>query len=254
MEDQKAKVLLFKSVSGLVIVFAVLAVYSAFWGPLRKIADSQYPVRVVSVSAEGKATVAPDIAKISFSVVSDGLDPTKLADENNKKMNGAIAFVKSLGIDAKDIKTTQYNISPKYNYDRYTGQSTIYGYTMTQGVLITMRDFTKVPGLLAGVSEFGINQVSGVSFEVEDPEKYMVEARNMAFSRAKAKAQAMAEANGARIKRVVTFSEFEGGYPGPYFAKAEMGMGGDGGVPVPPTIEPGTQEVTVNVSVTYEIW
>ncbi len=254
MEDQKAKILLFKSVSGLVIVVAVLAVYSAFWGPLRKIADSQYPVRVVSVSADGKATVAPDIAKISFSVVSDGLDPTKLADENNKKMNGAINFVKSLGIDAKDIKTTQYNISPKYDYDRYTGQSTIYGYTMTQGVLVKVRDFTKVPQILGGLPEYGINQVSGVSFEIEDPEKYLAEARTIAFERAKAKAQAMAKENGTRLKRVVTFSEFGGGYPISYFAKAEMGMGGDGGAPVPPTIEPGTQEVTVNVSVTYEIW
>ena len=124
---------------------------------------------------------------------------------------------------------------------------------MTQGVVINVRDFEKVPKVLAGLPELGINQISGVSFEIEDPEKYMVEARNMAFNRAKAKAQAMARANGARIKRVVTFSESTGGWP-IYYGKEMMLDGIGGGGPVAPSIEPGTQEVTVQVSVTYEIW
>lgn len=256
MDDQKAKTQLFKALTLFIMVGAALAVYSILWGPMAKQSASFYPSRTISVSAQGKTTVTPDIARVSFSVVSEGLDASKIMDENNRKMNQAIDFVKSLGIDVKDIKTTQYNLSPKYNYDRFTGQSMMYGYTMTQGVLVSIRDFTKVPSVLSGLPGFGINQVSGVSFEVESPEKYLSEARTKAFAEAKAKARTMAKANNVRIKRVMNFSEYGGGYPIPYYAKTEMamGMGGDAMAPVAPTIEPGTEEATVQVSVTYELW
>src|SRR3989338_8947003 len=61
--------------------------------------------RTITVSADAKATVVPDIAKISFSVVSEGSDPAKLQEENTQKMVAAIDFIKSQAIDSKYIKT-----------------------------------------------------------------------------------------------------------------------------------------------------
>lgn len=240
-----------------IVVFFVFlmaaVVYSLFFGPAKKYSDSLMPAKTITVSAEGKVTVSPDIAKLSFSVVSEGIDPKTLADDNNKKMKLAIDFVKSQGIDEKDIKTTDYNLSPKYEYDEKTKKTFISGYTLTQTVLVKIRDLNKVADVLAGLPPLGINQISSVSFDINDPEKYLSDARNQAFDKVKEKAVAMAEKNGVNLGQVINFYEYQ---PITYYGqtKAVSGLGGgEAAAPVLPQIQAGSQEVTVQVSVVYEI-
>lgn len=215
----------------------------------------------VTAAAEGKATVVPDIARISFSVISEGKDPAVIQKDNTEKMNSVIEFVKGQGIDKKDIQTANYNLYPRY--DCVKGEATIYsyppckqvlaGYTLTQTVLLKVRDLEKVAPILAGLPERGINEINGPNFSVDDPDKYLADARKEAFDKARAKVEAMAKANGVHIVRVVTFSESTGGYP--IYARMEaFGKGGGpDAAPTPPQIEPGSEEVSVQVSVTYEI-
>ncbi len=221
-----------------------------------------FPERTaITVSGEGKTVAIPDVTAISFSVVTEGMDPAKIQAENAKKMNDAIEFVKSEGVDKRDIKTANYSLYPRYDYVQALpaiypyppGRQVLSGYTVTQTVYVKVRDAEKVSPILAALPEKGINQIESVSFEVDDPEKYLNEAREEAFKKARAKADAMASQNGVKVRRVVTFSESTGGYPIPYFRGLEaVGKGGDAGA-VPPQIEPGSEEVTVQVSVTYEI-
>jgi uncharacterized protein YggE len=219
---------------------------------LQKLGDSFMPVRTITVSAEGKTTVAPDLAQFSFSVVTQGKDPSQIVDENNKKVSAAINFVKSQGVDAKDIKTSGYNLSPDYRYDENIRRSFIVGYTITQSVNVKVRDFDKLPKVLSGLTPVGVNQISGISFSVEDPERFMKEARKIAFERARAKAESMASQNGVGLGKVVNINEFGGPTPIPYFRGAALEAKGGDSI-TPPTIEPGTQEVTIQVSVTYAL-
>ena len=210
--------------------------------------------RTITVSAEGKVKVPSDIATIMFGVMSEGKDPKVLQEDNVKKINAAIAFVKAQGIDAKDIQTQQFSLSPKYHWVPDTGRQVWDGYTLQQTVVVKVRDFEKVTAILSGLAGLGVNEISGPNFQVEDPEKYLNEAREQAFEKARAKVNAMAKANGVRIRRVVTFSEGSGGYPIYYERAFDMkAVGGAEPAPTPPTIEPGQEEVTVQVSVTYEI-
>lgn len=232
---------------------AILILVSA--NALWRYGKSLYPARVINVSAEGKVVVSPDIANLSFSVVSQGKDPEKLQNDNNVKINNALDFIKSEGVDPKDIKTADYNLSPNYRYDEKRGVSSIDGYTLSQTVLVKIRDLGKAGKILVGLPSRGINQIGGLNFSIENPDKFLNEARKEAFAKARAKAEAMAEQNDMKIKGVVTFNEYGGGYPGPIYMRAEaFGKGGDvAPTPAPPSIEPGSQEVTIQVNVTYEI-
>lgn len=233
------------------LFLVVVIIYSLFFGPAKKYGDSLMPAKTINVSAEGKITVSPDIAKLSFSVVSEGANPKLLAENNNKKMNAAIDFAKSQGIEEKDIKTTEYNLSPRYEYDEKTKKTFISGYTLTQTVLVKVRDLTKTAEVLGGLPELGINQISSISFDIDEPEKYLSEARNQAFDKAKEKAEAMAEKNGVELVRVINFYEYQSI---PYYQNVKaLGMGGAEAAPALPQIQPGSQEVTIQVSVTYEI-
>ena len=243
-----------------IIVFLLFlmvgAIYSAFWGPFKQLitiySDSLYPTKTFSVSAEGKVIVSPDIAKFTFSVVSEGKDVKVLTEANNKAMNTAVEFVKSNSIDEKDIRTTQYDLSPRYEYDEKTRKTSISGYALTQTVLVKVRDLAKVADIVGGLPALGINQIGSISFEVDDDEKYLAEARRLAFEKAKVKAQEVASQNGVSIGDIVGF--WESGVQ-PYYSSNEkaVGMGGDGAITIAPQIQPGTQEITVQVSISYEI-
>ncbi len=223
----------------------VLAYAAGAWS------KSFVPTRTIFVSADGKATIKPDIATINFSVFSEGVSATTIQADNTRKVNDAIAVVKALGVDAKDIQTSGYNLSPKYTYEQKTGKSSIDGYQVTQTVTVKVRnldDAAKIVGSLPGV---GVNKISGPEFSVEDTEKYLASARTEAFVKARAKAQMLARAAGVGLGRVVTFSESSGGFPPPLmYMRASSAMGGE---PPIPNFEPGMQEASVSVSVTFEI-
>lgn len=238
-----------KSVLMVVVTVAILVgIQLAFqWG------DSLYPSRSITVSAEGKTTVSPDIAKLSFSVISEGSNPNQLEINNAKKVTAAVDYVKSQGVDDKDIKTSSYNLSPKYAYNDTTKKNYIDGYTMTQTTSVKVRDLNKVADILGGLSDKGVNEIGSVTFAVDDPDKYLDQARSDAFNKAAAKAKLMAEVNHVRIVRVTNFYESQGG-PTPYYDA--YGKGGALGMETAsfaPSISAGSSDLTVQVSVTYEI-
>ncbi len=235
----------------LLLVMVIILIISSV-SALHHYVDSSPSSRNITVSAEGKTVTIPDIAKINFSVVTEGIDTVKISSENAEKMDKAVNFIKSEGIEAKDIQTAGYDLSPKYEYDKEKRKSFISGYTLTQTVYLKIRDFSKISKILGTLPELGVNDISSLVFEVENQDKFLNDARNQAFEKALAKAKTMADKNGVKIKRVVTFTEYQSNHP--IYAMEKFGMGGGDAAPsVVPAIEPGSQEITVNVSVTYEI-
>lgn len=222
--------------------------------------------RSFSASGEGKVVAVPDVATFTFSVVSEGgKDLGDIQQENIKKVNQVIAFVKSNGVDAKDVQTEGYNVSPRYQYYSCreplpSSKATpcpppdIVGYTVTQTVLVKVRDFSKVGDIVGGVVENGANSVSRLSFTIDDRTKVEQEAREQAIAKAKEKAFEIADAGGFRVGRLLGIDE---GYQPYYPAAYGMGGGADFETPkatyTPPTIEPGSQEIVVTVNMRYEI-
>jgi hypothetical protein len=216
--------------------------------------------RSFAVSAEGKVIGVPDVARFSFSVVTQGgKDLAKLQEENTKKVNAAIAYVKSEGVEAKDVKTSEYRVEPRYQYFdcsrtvRNDGPVAcpppeIVGYAVTQSVEIKARDFSKVGGLLSGVVTAGANTVSQLSFTVDDPSALEDQARAEAIEKAQAKAKQIAKAGRFSIGRLLGIDE---GGMAPYYRMESvktmaMGMGGGSDMA-------GSEEVRVTVTLRYEI-
>ena len=246
----------------LVLAYAAVAYVGAYSSSIQ---PGSY--RSFSVTGEGRVTAIPDVARISFSVVTEGgKDIAALQKTNTEKMTKAIAFVKARGVDAKDIKTEGYSLQPRYqNYScdlRSSGTGVcppaeIVGYTIRQSVAVKVRDFANTGAILSGVVDNGANEVYGPSFVIDDPSKAQDEARAEAMAKAQAKAASIARAGGFGLGRLLGISE--GGYPGPYYDKfaVEGGMGAGGAMSAPaapaPTIEPGSEDVTISVMLQYEI-
>ena len=207
--------------------------------------------RTITVSGEGKVVVKPDIAQISVSVISEDKTVSKVITSNTGKMNGVIGKMKTLGIDEKDMMTSGYNLSPIYNYPENLPPS-ITGYRLNQTLSLKIRNLDIVDNVIDDATTAGANDVYGLTFKLDDDTEVMNQAREKAFAEAKTKAKMMADAAGVKLGDVYTFSEgYNNYYPTPYVrAEKAYDMGGGGSTP---DIQSGSQEYSVNVSITYEI-
>jgi len=206
----------------------------------------------INVTGEGKISVKPDLAVANVSVVSESKKVSDAQAVNTQKMNAITNYLKNdLKIEDKDLKTVEYNIYPDYNYTQEGGRIFI-GYKITQTLEVKIRDLAKVGDVLEGVVAKGANEVSSLQFTVDDLEKVKIDARKLAIDNAKAKAEALTSQLGVKLGRIVSFSEnYYNPYPGPYIMKEmSSGVGGGG---VVPDIQAGENEITVNVSVVYEM-
>ena len=252
----KEKKNLYSALSLFLLVVMVLAVYSVFWGALS--GDNSPAYRTISVSAREKVVVRPDVARTSFSVVTEGEDTEDITTRNNERVTEAIEYLKQLGVEEKDIRTSEYNLRPVYSQPTYNSYSEfvprIAQYSLTQTVQVTVRDFSIISDMFDGLIDIGVNKVQNISFEVEDPEVYAEDARLEAFKKAREKAEAMADASGFSLGDVTSVYEYiEDQAPGQYRDMA-MGYGGDeSSYAAAPTIEPGSNEVWVNVGMSFEI-
>ncbi|MDD2646930.1 MAG: SIMPL domain-containing protein [Patescibacteria group bacterium] len=208
------------------------------------------PQQNISVSGEGKAIGIPDIGLVTLSVVTDKLTAKEVMQENSSKMNEIIKFVKDSGVDVKDIQTTGYYLSPRYDWR--DGIRIDRGYELTSSISVKMRNLDKVSEIIDGAVSRGANQVGDIQFIIDDKEKLRNDAREKAIAQAKEKARDIAKSVGFSLGRVVSFSENDGTYTYSqpiYLDKAMSGIGGGGA----PSIEQGSQEITVNVTLGFEL-
>ncbi|MCX6813167.1 MAG: SIMPL domain-containing protein [Candidatus Azambacteria bacterium] len=238
------------------ITFVILALFLVFSGYKQLIdavnnyrnGGSNNSPQMVSFTGEGKVKATPDTAKVEIGLITEGKDSISVQNENSSKMNAVIKFLKEQKISGEDIKTSAYNLSPKYEYNK--GKSTLVGYILNQSLTITIRDLNKIGGILDGAVSNGANQINSISLFVDKPEELKNKAREDAVKQAKEKASDAAKIAGFRLGRLVNFSENLFGEPRIY--SEALGMGGSATAPAP-QIEPGTQEITIRITLTYLI-
>ena len=214
----------------------------------------------ITVQGQGQAALAPDVARISFTVDNTAPTVAEAQEATAKQANAAIDFVKKQSVAEKDIKTLSYSISPQYEYPApcYSGicpperAPKVTGYQVSETVQATVRDLAKVGDLLAGLGGLEVQNLSGPSFALDDETAGYDAARADAIGKAKAQAGLLAKQLGVRLGKIVNFSESSGGYPYPMYA---YGMGGDAAVSkaATPDVPSGENTYNASVSITYEL-
>jgi uncharacterized protein YggE len=215
------------------------------------------PQTTINVTGKGEVVAVPDIATFSFSVTKESLSIEEAQTEATKANNDIMAFLKKSGIDEKDIKTTGYNIYPRYEYSGsssyyQSGKRTLAAYVVSHSVTVKVRKISDSGKILSSLAELGATDVSGLTFGFDKDDDLRASARAKAIDDAKAKAKVLARDLGVALVRVISFNE-GGGYPVYGYAGAMSAAPmGKGGGPAP-EISVGEDKITSNVSITYEI-
>lgn len=240
-----------KNFQNIILVEIFIFILICFWF-VYEYSKNINPQRTFSVTGEGKEIVIPNIAEVRIGLITEGNDLIKIQEESSKKFNKVIEFLKSKGIDNKDIKTEDYSITPKYKYDKVT---TIIGYTISQNLSVKIRDLKKINEILAGVVKNGANNIYGPNFTIDEEKIYLEKAREKAIIEAKEKALKISKLAGFRLGKILTITEnIYQPYP-VYSFDIGQTIGGAGGErkEIVPQIEPGSKEIKLYVTITYEI-
>ncbi len=221
----------------------------------------------ISVTGESEVFAKPDVVELSFSVSKDAKTVGEAQKNSTEKINEIISYLKDMKVDDADIKTTDYSVYPKYEYQRAVsclgmmngycpdGKQILVGYTVNQTVDIKVRKIDDAGKILVAIGDKGATNVSGLNFTVDKKKEVEADARNKAIQDAQKKADVLAKNLGVKLTRVINFSE--GQAPTPYY-----GMGGGmmktASFAAPeaapaPSIPVGENKFTSNVTITYEI-
>lgn len=233
-----------------VLVLGVILFYTSSMVYGYKALPQNYPQQI-TVTGEGKAYAKPDIAMVSLGMHSEAQKSQEAVDKNNQIMNAIIKSVKDLGVDEKDIRTTNYNLTPLYDY---TEMGRIFkGYSLDQQLQVKIRNFEKISDILDAATSGGANTVGDLQFTIDNPEAARAEARAKAIEQAKEKAVSLFAQSGLKMGKLINV--YEGGYGGCGLGcmAPAYGMGGamEKDASIAPQIQSGQTEVNSTVTLTY---
>ena len=210
------------------------------------------PMReTISVSGTGRSTLVPDRVTFNVSVQTVGQTVDEAVNENNAKVAAVLAALKKAGARDTDIRTSNFSIYPQQDYQQ--GKlPRILGYNVSNSVTVTRPNPAEASKLLQAAINAGVNQSSGLNFEVSDPSRGRDAALKAAFDDAKSKASLLAQAAGRTLGPAISISEGGGVInppPRPYGMVMQAKAEAVSEVPV----EAGTQENSYTVSVIFEL-
>ncbi len=261
--DEQKRVGKWASISLLLLSAFLLVQVVIGFKKLPNIGKEIYPQSTIMATGSGEAFAIPDVASFSFTITEASEDVASAQKLLDEKIAKALEAVRASGVEDKDIKTTSYNVYPKYEWNQVTciaypcpqGKNELIGYEVTETILVKVRDTSKAGDLVSKVGATNVSNISGLEFTIDDREKYVAEARKQAIEEAKAEAKVLAKQLGVKLGKMLYYTD-NGGYPVSYYG--EMGMGGAGDMkavsaPARAELPTGETKITANITITYEI-
>ena len=175
--------------------------------------SSIQPETTITLMGRGSIEQPPDVAMINVGVQVEAKTAAEAMAQQATNMNGVFAAVKAAGIADRDMQTGNMSLNPVYEYPN-NARPRLTGYQASNSITIKVRKLDTLGKTLDAVVKGGGNAINGISFSVDQPDKFQNEARVEAVKDAAAKAELYAQAVGYKVKRIVTISEQEF-YPQP---------------------------------------
>lgn len=206
------------------------------------------PNRTMTVSGTGEVSLVPDIASINIGVHTEADQVSDALSNNTAQANAIAEVLQTLGVEEKDVQTSNFNVYPSNRYDPMTGQVTGTYFAVDNTVTVIVRDLSKLGEVLSAVVNAGANNINGISFDVEDRDAAVAQARELAIQNAKDKAQVIADAAGVELGDLININVYGGNNYVTYY-DAKGGAYADSSVPV----SAGSLTITMECNLIYEI-
>ena len=145
----------------------------------------------LSVNGHGQVVLPPDVAYVTIGVHTEATDVSNAVQDNANQVAAVMASLSEAGVAPEDMQTSNFSVYTTDNYDPMTGLINGKKYSVDNTVNVTARDLAGLGGLLDRAISAGANSIWGVTFDLENKDTAMAQARDMAVQDAMTEAQAL---------------------------------------------------------------
>lgn len=210
-----------------------------------------------TITSNGIATVdvMPDIVSINFNVETSGTDAKEAKNANAEIVDAVVTALIREGFARDEIVTQNFNVYEEFDWSRDRRTSIGFKATHSIKVELSTEDSDKIGEAVdAGIDNGAM--LSYINFELSQDlqNEYKAEALKLAAQDARVKAEAVAEGLGVEIGRVISTGSSDFRYsPWMAYGLDETSVNSLKGIEIETEIQPGTREVSAQVSVTYKL-
>ena len=147
-----------KIVSIILAVAALVLAVSCTAGDIGKVPN----IRTMNVSGSGKVTMVPDMAYISIGVRTEDAEVSAALNGNTTQALKISQALQEMGVEEKDIQTTNFNVYPMQNYDN-EGKVIKTTYVVENTVYVTVRKLADLGTILDKTIKSGANSIYGIN-------------------------------------------------------------------------------------------
>jgi uncharacterized protein len=235
-----------------VSVILLAAVALSACGPATIVANPVPPQRTMNVNGTGMVMLTPDIAYINIGVHTELPTAAEAVSSNTTQTQQVVDAIKSMGVDAKDIRTTNFSIYANTQTDPQSGARTGTTYVVDNTVYVTVRKLDTLGDLLDASIKAGANSINSIQFDVQDKTAAIKQARDAAVKDARTQAEELASASGVTLGDLQTVSFYDS-VPTPMADSFGKGGGAVMSAAAAVPVSAGQLTITVTVNMVYEI-
>jgi uncharacterized protein YggE len=166
----------------------------------------------LTVGGTGTIERAPDLARLTVSIVTNDDNPTVSSSQNNDRYNVLKTKLAAIGIPTEALRTYGYDVSfvPRPPKDLPPDQrQSRYGYITDRTVQITIAPLDNVGKAIDAATAAGVTSVGGVAYELKDRDAAYQAALAAAMADAKRIAQTLSTAGGFALGPLVRVSSIQ---------------------------------------------
>lgn len=218
---------------------------------LNAIADDQPQI---SVQGNCEIKVVPDRGMISFSAENQSKNQKEAVKKTTDQINQLKEDIKKLGLADLELKNTNYSVFPvrEYEKEKYVDK----GFRAVLALEVTTSEIARIGEAMITASKNGIENVGTMAtfLSLEKSQKEYLKCLDIAADDARGKAQQLGKKLNFKVGEVINLNEVPNiPRPIPVMERAMMktNMSMDAGAPT--HVEPGTQQYSTNIQVTFSI-
>ena len=203
----------------------------------------------ITVTGTGTVSGTPNQLILSMGVQVNGSSVESALQQADQGVNRVTATLEAHGVVAADIQTSGLYIQPNYRNNSSVPDS----YGASESLTATLRHISEAGAQIDAAVHAGGNAVtvSDISLNLTDTSGLLARARAAAVADARSKAEQYAGAVGQPLGPVVSITDQPAQPDFPYAQSASVDAGAAPRPSVP--ISPGTQQLSVSITVVYAI-
>ena len=203
------------------------------------------PTRTIDVFGTGAVRGTPDVLDLVLGIEVRAKGAAEALTRNSTLLRKVLGILHDAGVDDDDAQTANLSIGPVTNEDG----TAVIGYSVSNALQVTIRDLGAAGKIVDAATAAADEEivVRGLSFSFDDNSQLVARARAEAVRRAKEQAEQLAKAAGVTLGRLLSIQESSSPL-GPVIT-AETTLTADAAAP----IQPGSERLSVDVSLRYEI-